>query len=52
MKLHYQILLKCPPPNLTGWMRPCIQWRERLKVYFGFCCGKGWSIHCAKARRM
>jgi len=23
MKLDYQILLKSPPPNVTGWIRPC-----------------------------
>ena len=30
MRLDYQILLKSPPPNLTGWIRPCVH----VKAFF------------------
>jgi len=34
MILDYQILLKSPPPKLTGWIRPCWGRSEEKRQFF------------------
>jgi len=32
MRTNYQILLKSPPPKLTGWIDPCLELCLMFKV--------------------
>jgi len=34
MRLDYQILLKTPSPNQTGWIRPCQSWTNHARIQF------------------